>query len=144
MLQLMREGSSYTYPPLSIARYSFIQLSELAQCRVIKLAQGFNNTAQDSNPGSRSRVSEALPMSHCALQALPNPLLYSERLGTDHGRVKFVINNVLISISKFMNSNSGERWSSRREDGGSIPPTAVSKLRQFRSPTFACVFRERH
>ena len=29
MLQLMHEGCSYTYPPLSIARYSFIQLSEL-------------------------------------------------------------------------------------------------------------------
>ena len=28
MLQLMREGCSYTYPPLSIVRYSFIQLSE--------------------------------------------------------------------------------------------------------------------
>ena len=42
MLQLMREGCSYTYPPLSIVRYSFIQLSELEQCRVKKLAQGFN------------------------------------------------------------------------------------------------------
>ena len=29
-----------------------------------------------------------------------------------------------------------------REDGGSIPPTAVSKLRQFLHPTFACVFRK--
>ena len=48
MLQLMREGCSYTYPPLSIVRYSFKQLS------------------QDSNPGSRSRESEALPLSHCA------------------------------------------------------------------------------
>ena len=33
MLQLMHEGCSYTYPPLSIVRYSFIQLSELEQCR---------------------------------------------------------------------------------------------------------------
>ena len=32
-----------------------------------KLAQGFNSAAQDSNPGSRSRESEALPLSHCAL-----------------------------------------------------------------------------
>ena len=55
MLQLMHEGCSYTYPPLSVARYSFIQLSELEQCK------------QDSNPGSLSRESEALPMSHCAL-----------------------------------------------------------------------------
>ena len=54
MLQLMREGCSYTYPLLSIARYSFIQLSELEQYRVKKLAQGFNTAAQDSNPGSCS------------------------------------------------------------------------------------------
>ena len=39
MLQLMCKGC--TYPPLSIARYSFIQLSELEQCRVKKPAQGF-------------------------------------------------------------------------------------------------------
>ena len=29
--------------------------------------QGFNTAAQDSNPGSRSRESEALPLSHYAL-----------------------------------------------------------------------------
>ena len=60
----MREYCSYTYPPLSIAS---IQLSELEQCRVKKLAQGFNTTAQDSNPGSHSRESKAVPLSHCAL-----------------------------------------------------------------------------
>ena len=65
MLQLMREGCSYTYPPLSIARYSLIQLSELEQCRVKKLALGFNTAAQDSNPGSLSWESKALPLSHC-------------------------------------------------------------------------------
>ena len=63
----MREGCSNTYSPLSIARYSFIQLSELEQCRVKKRAQCFNTAAQDSNPGSRSRESEAVPLSHCAL-----------------------------------------------------------------------------
>ena len=62
MLQLMYKGYLYTYPPLSIARYSFTQLSELE-----KIAQGFNISAQDSNPGSLSRQSEALPLSHCAL-----------------------------------------------------------------------------
>ena len=67
MLQLMREGCSYTYPPLSIARYSFIQLSELEQCRVKNLAHGFNTTAQDSSPGSLSWGSEVLPLSHCTL-----------------------------------------------------------------------------
>ena len=65
MLQLMHEGGSYTYPPLSIARYSFIQLSEWEQCRMKKLAKGFNTAAQDSNLGSRSRESEALPLTHC-------------------------------------------------------------------------------
>ena len=59
MLQLMRKGCSYTYPPLYIARYSFIQLSELAQYRVKTLAHGFN-TAQDSNPGPLSQESRAL------------------------------------------------------------------------------------
>ena len=54
---------------LFIARYSFIQLSELEQCRVKNLAQGFNTAAQDSNPGSRSRESETLPLSHCALDS---------------------------------------------------------------------------
>jgi len=63
MLKLMREGCSYTYPPLSIVRYSFIQLSELEHCRVKKLAHGFNTAAQDSNAGSRSWESEALPLS---------------------------------------------------------------------------------
>ena len=70
MVQLMREGCSYTHPPLSIARYSFIQLSELKQCRVKKLAQGFNTAARDSNPGSLSRDSEALPLSHCGLHLI--------------------------------------------------------------------------
>ena len=69
MLQLMREGCAYTYPPLPTARYSFIQLSELEQRRVKQLAQGFNTAAQDSNPGYlSSRQSEALPLSHCALR----------------------------------------------------------------------------
>ena len=68
MPQLMGEGCSYTYTPLSIAIYSFIQLSELEQCRVNKHAQRVNTAAKDSNPGSLTRESEALPLSHCALQ----------------------------------------------------------------------------
>ena len=41
MLQLMREGCSYIYPPVYIARYSFIQQGELEQC----LPKFFFNTA---------------------------------------------------------------------------------------------------
>ena len=36
MLHLIRESCSYTYPPRSIAKYLFIQLSELEHCRVKK------------------------------------------------------------------------------------------------------------
>ena len=66
MLQLMCEGCSYT--PLSIARYSFIQLSELEQCSEKNPAQGFNNAAQDSNMRPLSWKSEADPLlspRHC-------------------------------------------------------------------------------
>lgn len=40
----------HKYPPLSIARYSFIQPSELEQCRVNELAQGSKRQQEDSNP----------------------------------------------------------------------------------------------
>ena len=60
MLQWMHEDCSYTYPPLSIARYSFIQLSERRQ-KSEKHAQGLNTAAQDLNPGPLSSESEALP-----------------------------------------------------------------------------------
>ena len=42
-------------PPLSIARYTFIQLSELEQCRVDEFPHGLM-AAQDSKPGSLSRA----------------------------------------------------------------------------------------
>ena len=57
-----------------LARYSFIQLSELEQCRVNKLAQSFNTAAQDLNPGPVSRESEAL-VSHCAHSLMHSPLV---------------------------------------------------------------------
>ena len=41
MLHLMHEGGLHKYPPLSIARHSCMQLSELEQCRVEKLSQCF-------------------------------------------------------------------------------------------------------
>ena len=87
----MREGCSYTYPPLSIARYSCMQLSELEQFGVKQLAQGFNTGAQDSNPGSRSRESEALPLSHCALHNIP----------TSYGISKIIISNSYIFLVVF-------------------------------------------
>ena len=84
MLQLMREGCSYTYPPLSIARYSFIQLSDLEQCRVTKLAQGVNTAIHDSNLGSLSRELKALPPSHLALQELYTSCQQLDRYIKEH------------------------------------------------------------
>ena len=43
-----------------------------------KVAKGFNTAAQDSNPGSRSRESEALPLSHCALPMIQHDILDTE------------------------------------------------------------------
>ena len=77
MLQLMHGGCSYIYPPLSIARYSFIQLNELERYRVKKLAQCFKIAAQDSNPGPLSRESEAVILSHCALQSYLIQFVYT-------------------------------------------------------------------
>ena len=47
-----------------------------------KLAQGFNTAAQYSNPGSRSRESEGLPLSHYDLQENQgsNPMLPCQTL----------------------------------------------------------------
>ena len=53
---------------ISTTVYSQVLIySELEQCRVKKLAKGFNTAAQDSNPGPLSQESEALPLSHSAL-----------------------------------------------------------------------------
>ena len=47
-LQIMREGCSYKYSPLSIARYSFIQLSKLEQRR--------GESVQSLTPQHRIRI----------------------------------------------------------------------------------------
>ena len=116
MLQLKREGCSYIYPPLSMARYSIIQLSELEQCRVKKLAQGFNTAAQDSNPGSRSRESEALLLySNKTLPASLPPSLPALTSST-----------VMLGIEKLTRENSC--WSVL----GTLWPSSL-----FRLPAFA-------
>ena len=51
MLQL-HEDYSFTFPSLSVAMYSFIQLSELWQRGVIKLAKGSKQPQWDLKPGS--------------------------------------------------------------------------------------------
>ena len=58
--QLLHEDYSFTYPPLSIARCSFIQLSELRQCGVNEIAQALKQQPEDSKPGSLDCVSAVL------------------------------------------------------------------------------------
>ena len=89
------------YPLLSIVRFSLIQLSELEQCRVKKLAQGFNTAAQDLNPGPLSRESEALPL-NCSLKT-PE----TRRLRRDQIEVFEILNgyenidrNIIFSVKK--------------------------------------------
>ena len=77
MLQLMREGYSYIYPPLSIIRFSFIQLSEPEECRAKILVHFFYTAAQDSYAGSCIRESEALLMGYCVLQSIVDHRVYA-------------------------------------------------------------------
>ena len=51
-LHLQRKDYLFTYPPLSISRYSFILLSELRQRGVSKTAQASKQQQEDTNPGS--------------------------------------------------------------------------------------------
>ena len=47
----------------------------MEQCRVKKIAQGFNTAAQDSNLGPYSRELKALPLSHCVLHTYGRTLV---------------------------------------------------------------------
>ena len=65
--QLRAKTKSLTCPPLSIARYSFIQLSQLGpQWRERKCPISETVAKQDSNPGSLDCESGILPLSYRA------------------------------------------------------------------------------
>ena len=69
MLQLRAKTKSLTCPPLSIARYSFIQLSQLGrQWRERKSPIFETVTKGDSNPGPLDCESGILPLSYSAPQ----------------------------------------------------------------------------
>ena len=62
--QLRAKTKSLTCPPLSIARYSFIQLSQLGPQRRERKCPIFETVAKgDSNPGSLDCESGILPLS---------------------------------------------------------------------------------
>ena len=66
--QLRAKAKSHTFPPLSIARYSFIQLSEQGdgEWREQKCPIFETVTKWDSNPGSLDCESGILPLSYRA------------------------------------------------------------------------------
>ena len=65
--QLRAKAKSLTFPPLSVARYSFIQLSEQGrQWRERKCPIFETVTKSDSNPGSLDCESGILPLSYRA------------------------------------------------------------------------------
>ena len=67
MQQLRAAAKSLTFPPLSIARYSFIQLSQLGrQWREQKCPTFETVPKGDSNPGSLDYESGILPLSYRA------------------------------------------------------------------------------
>ena len=67
MLQLLAKTKSLTCPPLSIARYSFIQLSQLgASMEITKMPNLHNGSKGDSNPGPLDWESGILPLSYRA------------------------------------------------------------------------------
>ena len=69
MQQLCANTKALTFPPLSIARYSFIQLSQLGrQWRERKCPTFETVTKGDSNPGSLDCESGILPLSYRAPQ----------------------------------------------------------------------------
>ena len=68
MQKLRATTKSLTFPKLSIARYSFIQLSQLGrQCRGRKCPILETVAKGDSNPGSLDCESGILPLSYRAL-----------------------------------------------------------------------------
>ena len=83
MQQLRATTKSLTFPPLSLARYSFIQLSQLGRQWRERKYPIFETVAKgDSNPGSLDCESGILPLSHRAPYYDPYPLCVSRRIDT--------------------------------------------------------------
>ena len=74
MQQLRAKAKSLTFPPLSIARYSFTKLSQLGRQWRERKCPIFETAAKgDSNPGSLDCEPGILPLSHRAPQIIFKP-----------------------------------------------------------------------
>ena len=82
MQQLRATTKSLTFPPLSIARYLFIQLSEQERQWRERKCPIFDTVAKgDSNPGSVNCESGVLPLSYRA------PVKYRKREVSGHRKI---------------------------------------------------------
>ena len=78
-----------------------------------KLAQGFNTAAQDSNPGSLSRESGALPLSHCAqnmpqvktITTIKTKPLANKKLELSIQCMHYIWKHEIIRYTKFKHNN---------------------------------------
>ena len=94
--ELRATTKSLTFPPLSIARYSFIQLSQLGRQWRERKCPIFETVAkEDSNPGSLDCESGILPLSYHAPLEWPHsrPIMpaamciYKHRRRVGHARI---------------------------------------------------------
>ena len=92
MQQLHATTKSLTFPPLSIARYSFIQLSQLGRQWRERKCPIFETVAKgDSNPGSLHCESGILPLSYRA------PLVVC--LLSGHRNLKIKFHDISITVT---------------------------------------------
>ena len=118
--QLRAKAKSLTFPPLSIARCSFIQLSEQGrQCRERKCPIFETVTKRDSNPGSLDCESGILPLSYRAPRAVMT--IYRMKMAIIQYRSRW--HNLTVTVyggwSRIWRSNSGTWTVSWRRYGKS-------------------------
>ena len=96
--QFRAKTKSLTFPPLSIARYSFIQLSQLGRQWREQKCTFFETVAKgDSNPGSLDCESGILPLSYRAPQMCL--LCWSHTVA-----------NILANVTKYIRGKFARKW----------------------------------
>ena len=74
-LQFLREDYSFTYPTLSVAKYSSIQLSGLWLSGINEITQVSKQQQEDSKPGSLDRESDVLTLAPPCSMPICYPVL---------------------------------------------------------------------
>ena len=79
-LRLLREDNSFRCQSLSVARYSFIQLSELWQRGMDEITKASKRQQEDSNPGSLDESPTFSRLRFCAPHILRRHIVYKSTL----------------------------------------------------------------